>query len=216
MTVKIFQVKDFILEYSENPKVDGGGTSIGLDFVNLLRKYYPEKRFDRCLDWCSGPGFIGFSLLLNNFCRELCLVDSYEPALNSARMAIADNKLLSVTKIYNIDSIKDLPAQEKFDLIVANPPHFPTKVFHQESIWKNSQRIYLDLDWQVHIDFFQNIKKNLTHDGTIILQESSWACNHDTFDRYLDQANLKVSNVYQSVDLVVKDYPIFYLEIKHK
>ena len=60
---KIFQINDFNLIYTDSPKMDGGGTSIGLDFVNLLDQQYTGQKFNRCLEWCSGPGFIGFNLL---------------------------------------------------------------------------------------------------------------------------------------------------------
>lgn len=209
-----FRINDFNLIYTNTPKMDGGGTSIGLDFVNLLDQYYPDKKFNRCLEWCSGPGFIGFNLLLNNYCQELCLVDSFQPALDCALYSANESNIPITT--YCIDQIANLPAAESFDLIVSNPPHFPIEVYQQEVIKKNNKRIYYDLDWQIHSEFFKNIKKNLSHNGIILLQESAWGCNYNTFDNILNEVDLTVSNYYNACDLVVDDYPIFYLEITHK
>lgn len=211
---KIFQINDFNLIYTDFPKMDGGGTSIGLDFVNLLDKQYPGRKFNRCLEWCSGPGFIGFNLLLNNYCQELCLVDNYKPALDCALDSIAGLNIPVTT--YCIDQIADLPPTEVFDLIVSNPPHFSIEVYQQEVIKKNNKRIYYDLDWQIHYEFFQNIKKNLSTNGIILLQESAWGCNYNTFDSILNEVDLTVSNYYNACNPIVNDYPIFYLEISHK
>jgi methylase of polypeptide subunit release factors len=211
---KIFQIKDFDLIYTDIPKMDGGGTSIGLDFVNILDTYYPDQKFNRCLEWCSGPGFIGFNLLLNNYCHELCLVDNFKPALDCALHSISGLDLPVTT--YCIDQIANLPASEVFDLIVSNPPHFSFEVYQQEVVKKNIKRIYYDLDWEIHYEFFRNIKKNLSTDGIILLQESTWGCNHNTFNDILNEVDLTVSNYYNACNLVVDNYPIFYLEIKHK
>ena len=211
---KVFQIKDFDLIYNDYPKMDGGGTSIGLDFVNLLDKHYPGKKFNRCLEWCSGPGFIGFNLLLNNYCQELCLVDNFKPALDCALHSLNGSNLPVTT--YCIDQIAKLPPKEVFDLIVSNPPHFSTEVYQQEVTKKNSKRIYYDLDWKIHHEFFQNIKKHLLPNGIILLQESAWGCNYTTFDSILNEFDLTVSNHYNACNLVVNDYPIFYLEITHK
>lgn len=207
--MKKFTVKNFELCYSATN--DGGGTSIGLDFKNIFQTYYYNKKFKRCLEWCSGPGFIGFDLLLNDFCSELTLIDNHQPALDNVTNSLsAYNGDLSV-RTFCLDTIASLPASEKFDLIVANPPHFSKPVYHQENIFKNETRIYLDQDWAIHRDFFQNISKNLAPDGIILLQESSWGCNYDSFDEFL--VNIKRTNCYQTVQTVI-DYPIFYIEYK--
>lgn len=207
----IFEVNDFKLYYSESD--NGGGTSIGLDFKNVLNKYHPGRKFARCLEWCSGPGFIGFDLLLNNYCKELTLVDRHQPALDSAIHSVDASEHDLKVNTYCLDQISKLPEHEKFDLVVANPPHFSFPIFHQDAVFKNEHRIYLDKSWQIHKEFFANIYKHLNPEGVIILQESSWACNHNTFDIFLH--NLQVSNYYSGIDQLA-DYPIFYLELTHK
>jgi tRNA1(Val) A37 N6-methylase TrmN6 len=213
---KIFQINNFDLMYTETPKMDGGGTSVGLDFINVLNTYYPNRQFNRCMEWCSGPGFIGFNLLLNHYCKELCLVDSYKPALDYAMHSVNISQLDLPVNTYCIDKIANLPESETFDLIVSNPPHFSTEVYYQEVTKKNNKRIYYDMEWKIHYEFFQHIKSHLNPDGVILLQESAWGCNHNTFDGILDSFGLTVSKYYDACELVIQDYPIFYLEITHK
>jgi len=50
--------------------LDGGGSTFGQNFLP-----FPDQRGmprqDRAFEWCSGPGFIGFSLLAFGFCDTL-------------------------------------------------------------------------------------------------------------------------------------------------
>jgi methylase of polypeptide subunit release factors len=206
---RTFTVSDFNLQYTDAD--NGGGTSIGLDFKNILTTHYPGYEFNNCLEWCSGPGFIGFDLLLNNYCTKLTLLDKHKSSLNYAIKSLEEHHAILPVKTVCFDNVRSLPATEKFDLIVANPPHFSKPVNHQENIFKNNTRIYLDPDWNIHKEFFQNISKNLTPNGIILLQESSWGCNYDSFDEFL--VNIKRTNYYQT-NSPVDNYPIFYIEYK--
>lgn len=205
-----FTVKDLTINYT--PDLDGGGTYIGKDFLNVLSHRYPGRKFNRCLEWCSGPGFIGFSLLLNDYCNSLCLIDSYLPALECAENSVANTNYQVTT--YHISSLQNLPNSEKFDLVVANPPHFPYEIYWQEFSHQNNKRIYLDPNWEIHNDFFKYIKSHLADDGVIILQESQWGCNVDTFKSILDVYGLTIKDSYP--EYTKHTYPVFYLEITHK
>lgn len=209
---QIFTINDLDVLYT--PDLDGGGTYIGKDFLNVLRYKYPYKKFQRCLDWCSGPGFIGFLLLANDYCRSLCLVDSNVNAINYAQQTIKNTPYQDLVTTYNISTIKNLPAVEKFDLIVSNPPHFCSEIYWQEHVHQNTKQIYLDKNWEIHKDFFTNIKSHLSNDGIIILQESSWGCGVNTFDSFLNDSGLMVKDHYP--EFTKHSYPIFYLEIGHK
>jgi methylase of polypeptide subunit release factors len=209
---KIFKINDFNLFYKNNH--DGGGTSFGQDFIRVLNAKYGSKKFNRCLDWCSGPGFIGISLLVNGFCSHVTLMDSNIDVFNFTKKSLRGTRYRDFVSMLNLSTIKDLADYERFDLIVSNPPHFSNKIFWQTNTHPNDELIYLDENWNIHHEFFQNIKSHLSDDGIIILQESQWGCNIDTFDLMLDQGGLMVKDYYpQTVDHF---YPIFYLEITHK
>jgi len=54
--------------------LDGGGSTFGQNFLPFLdQRGMPHQ--GRVFEWCSGPGFMGFSLLAFGFCDTLCLVD---------------------------------------------------------------------------------------------------------------------------------------------
>ena len=98
----------------------------------------------------------------------------------------------------------------KFDLIVANPPHWD---------WTNetyisrlmSVRVCDDPAWSIHRDFFSTIKKNLSADGIILLQEQSWASGPDTFREMIESSGLKITRCFHA-----ETTPEFwYLEVQH-
>lgn len=53
----------------------GGGDIFGQDYLRIVKQL---GKVNRLFEWCSGPGFIGFSLLANGMCDSLCLADINE------------------------------------------------------------------------------------------------------------------------------------------
>jgi hypothetical protein len=51
--------------------MDGGGTWFGQEYVDVIRDRYPGRVFERCYEWCSGPGYIGFNILDHGLCGSL-------------------------------------------------------------------------------------------------------------------------------------------------
>src|SRR5579885_989403 len=60
------------LEICYLEKLDGGGIALEKDFVALVKQRF--GKVNRICEWCSGPGFIGFSLLAHGLCSTLCLI----------------------------------------------------------------------------------------------------------------------------------------------
>lgn len=208
---EIFKINDFHLFYKT--KFDGGGTWFGQDYLNLLSLHYKSRKFNRCLDWCSGPGFIGISLLVNNLCNTVSLMDAND-VFDMTKKSLNGTQYKDKVTIYNINKVQDLPSTEIFDLIVGNPPHFNQKIFLLSNDEQVGEQIFLDTEWKIHNEFFNNIKKHLANNGVILLQESQYGCNIDTFNEILDRNNLKVSRYFKETKR--HWYPIFYLEITHK
>jgi len=106
----------------------------------------------------------------------------------------------------------DLDQSMQFDIIVANPPHFNRPVLQFDSDSVNSI-LFADDDWQIHKNFFADIKKNLAPDGVILLQESYFGSCPQIFQGMIEKADLKISRY---IDAKIDLYPVYYLEIKHK
>jgi methylase of polypeptide subunit release factors len=198
------------------PGMDGGGTWFGQEYISVIPERYPRRIFENCLEWCAGPGYIGYSILDHGLCNHLSLVEIHTPTAQQAQRTKEDssNQCDSQVTIYNTGDISQLPENAKFDLIVGNPPHF----FHA-STDPTSSRIESDPGWQVHQNFFANIAQHLTRDGVILLQENMLETTVDTFSPYIESAGLKVTDWFQSPKWF--GYPkdsclIYYIEIMHQ
>ena len=128
--------------------LNGGGSSFGQDYVPVLTRFGMPRQA-RVFEWCSGPGFIGFSLLAHGLCETLCLADINEEAVAACRRTISDNRLTDRVTVYHSNNLASIPDAERWDLVVGNPPHFVDKFA--------GELRHHDPGWRIHRDFFDNI-----------------------------------------------------------
>ena len=83
--------------------LDGGGSSFGQDYIPFLHDRGMPRQ-SRVLEWCAGPGFIGFSLLGFGMCETLCLADVNPQAVAACRRTIDDNGLANRVALYHSDN----------------------------------------------------------------------------------------------------------------
>lgn len=194
------------------PGMDGGGTWFGQEYIAVIAERY-RRRFERCFEWCSGPGFIGYSLLDHGLVERLTLADCFEPALASARETAqdADNKIADRIDVFHSDTITGLPYTEPFDLVVGNPPHFYHPPEHP-----TFDRLDCDPGWQTHQEFFANIGTRLADDGIILLQENWPGSQPDTFAPWIETNGLRMTDWWPSLAWWQEDTDckIYYLEIQ--
>lgn len=224
---------------------DGGGTVFGIKYVDVIKKKYPNRTFDNCLDWCSGPGFIGFNLLDHNICKELHLIDHYQPAIDYAKNTINSlpSKFKDSVKVYQIDDLKFLPGHVMFDLVVANAPHFQAELTPKIQLLnrlyvdqltvedkrtllekfpvmdnKNFNRIAVDSEWRARKNFYQTIKSHLLPNGVILMQENAAGSTVEDFESMIDLSGLEITDVFFDNDYgnFIPTIKIYYIEIKHK
>lgn len=192
--------------------MEGGGTWFGQEYIDIVKTRYANCNFDKCYEWCSGPGFIGFGLLDHNLCQRLCVSDIYESAINKAVKATA-RQVPELVTAYHTGTLATIPNTEQFDLVVANPPHFLECPGDE-----NYQRIAVDQNWSAHQDFFQHIAKHLTPNGIIILQENqAGSLNREKdFEQYIGINGLQITDVFNSAKFYTPgDHTqIYYIEIK--
>jgi len=77
-----------------------------------------------CYEPFSGPAFIGFSLLGAGICDELVASDVNPKAIAYVKLTIKLNELNNRVRYYISDLLEGIPRDLKFDLVIANPPHF--------------------------------------------------------------------------------------------
>jgi 16S rRNA G966 N2-methylase RsmD len=181
-----------------HPDLDGGGTGYGRRYPRVIKEIYGDKIFKNCFEWCSGPGFIGFELLSENICDNLFLADIYQPALTAINKTVMNLPTKYQNKVHSaqIKGIADLPADWKFDLVVANPPHWNHNMGAFITNVRFRDRICQDQDWDLHREFFNHIAPYLNENAVILLQEQSYASGPDMFRSMIEQAGLKVKNCY--------------------
>ncbi len=77
----------------------------------------------KILDLCTGSGIIGIALKKICFGAEVTLTDVSEEALNIARENAEANK--AEVRIIKSDMFKGLAPDDKYTMIVSNPPYIP-------------------------------------------------------------------------------------------
>ncbi len=125
-----------------------GGTRFLLD--NL-----PPLRSRRTLDWGSGCGVIGTSLLLADLSKQVDFVDSNVMALEATRRTLAANGL-DGQDVHASDVLSDI--RGRYDLIIANPP------FH------SGQRT----DFAATEGLVREVRRHMTRAGRLVIVISSF------------------------------------------
>lgn len=204
--------------------LNGGGITFGQEYITIIKEKYPNRLFEKCYEWCCGPGFIGFSILDHGLCKSLCLSDLHDPAIRYAELTVAHlpNEFKGKVTTYLLKDIELLPDDEKFDFVVSNPPHYsiyspPSIDSWPDEISNNARRICLDVDWESHKNFFRHIKKHLLPDGIILLQENMHGSTLGAFSKSIRNAGLEVTDVFVSKNWFNQstDLQIYYIEIQN-
>lgn len=194
--------------------LDGGGTWFGQEYIEILQRYQ-GKSFKNCYEWCSGPGYIGFSILAHGLCDRLFLSDRFPLATESISQTVdhLPDSLRNRVSWALSSRVADLPPTDLFDLVVGNPPHYLECPGDD-----NYQRIAVDPGWGTHLEFFQNIGQRLAPEGIILLQENQAGSLSGPFEfrDMIHQCGLKITGYFTSPKFYDTDGPtqIYYLEIK--
>jgi len=168
-------------------ELDGGGRNFGQDYIPVVSRLF--GKVGRVFEFCSGPGFIGFSLLAHGLCEHLTLADVNPRAVEAVKATIRANALEDVVTVHLSDGLDNVPLGEPWDLVVGNPPHFPYTVKHV--VGEDGPRILSeDLDWRLHERFFLQVGPYLARDASILLQESAEGSSPETFRDQIEAGGL--------------------------
>lgn len=145
------------------PPLDGGGASLARTVRRLLR----DKGLGRrkcCFEWCCGPGFLGFQALKFGFCEELVLADVNPRVEAGIRRTTRENGFEGRVRFYLSDNLKNVPSNEKFDLVLGNPPWA-----YREIPGLANPLIPNDPGWQLHRNFFGDIGAHLCEEAELLI-----------------------------------------------
>lgn len=190
-----------------------------LHLEDIVKSFYYLLDYKSCtngMEWCSGPGYIGFSMLSTNIIKNCVFSDIHKPLSKVVNKSISVNSLEDRTKFICSNNFNDIP-KKKFDVIFGNPPHF-----HFPKGWKpdnkeeyvtyQEKRKFQDQDWKIHQDFFNNVSEYLENDGSILLMENVKGSSPETFKDMIEKNNLKITKAFKS-----SKWPddIWYMKINH-
>jgi methylase of polypeptide subunit release factors len=190
-------------------KLDGGGTSFGRQFIPFLQ-WCGAPAVERAFEWCAGPGFIGFNLLGNGFCRSLCLADINPEAVDACHRAISDNGLEEKVAAFMSDNLGNIPSQEKWDLVVSNPPHFDDVKEFLGDLRGH------DDGWHIHRKFFSQVGQFLNPGGVIVLQENNFGSTAETFREMVEAEGLEIVVVHGGMPVRTVHHNFYFLVIMRK
>jgi 16S rRNA G966 N2-methylase RsmD len=217
-----YPVGDDFFVYYDN-YLEGSGTQQGQEFPKVLKYLYPNRSFDYCLDWCCGAGFIGFRLLADGIVKNVTMYDVFQPAISACKKTAENmpNKFKNTVKFVQLDNVEQLTTDYQFDLIVGTPPAYGNYLLAQQAIryykslevsLNDSIRIVVDNNWNIRRNFYANIKKNLTNNGVILIQENLKWNQPSVFKQMIEDSGLKIVRTFSTSSFG----HLWYLEVTHK
>ena len=111
----------------------------------------------KILDLCTGSGCIGISLAKFIPSSLVHLADICDNALLAARKNISRHGLQERIKAFRLDVLQD-EIEEKYDIIVSNPPYIETDVLETLEVKKTEPVLALD-GGSDGLDFYRSIVK---------------------------------------------------------
>ena len=159
----------------DKPNHHMGGLAFGRDFPRVLNELGIGRR-ERMFEFCAGPGYIGYSLLAAGWCESLVLADIDPDAVSTARFTAAHNELEDRVVAYRSDALDQIPDSERWDLVVANPPHFSER---------NPDIRIFDPGWELHRRFYASVAGHMNPGGLVVMAENQEGSDPELFEEMI-------------------------------
>jgi UDPglucose 6-dehydrogenase len=180
----------FVLQYPTH--MDGGGYELKDEIYSLIDRT-GQDHYSHALEWCSGVGPLGYDLLDRAKIDTVAFVDSHGPSIKACLANATANKVTEKVSAYVCDKIMQIPSQERFDLVVANPPHsgdrqaFIDTLEHLNCV-DNTCRLIVDEGYEALQDFYANIKDYCNPGADIYITTGS---NQEHYIQWAAKGGLK-------------------------
>jgi Methyltransferase small domain len=168
-----------------------GGLAFGRDFPRVLNELGIGRR-ERMFEFCAGPGYIGYSLLAAGWCESLVLADVDADAVSMARLTASHNELGDRVVVYRSDVLDQIPDAERWDLVVANPPHYPEG---------NGDARIFDPGWDLHRRFYASVGGFMNPGGLILMVESVEGSDPELFEEMIRAGGGQPLSVHPGTDI---------------
>lgn len=173
--------------------------------VEEVIKIAQKTNSKKILDLCTGSGAIAVSLAKYLPKSEITAIDISNEALKIAKKNAINNNVENQITFINSDMFTNLN-EEKFDIIVSNPPYIKTEVIKKlEEQVKNEPHIALD-GGEDGLDFY----KKIINESYQYLKYNGYLCLEIGFDQKIDVIELienteKFESTYSKKDLYYND-----------
>ena len=173
--------------------------------VEEVIKIAQKTNAKKILDLCTGSGAIAVSLAKYLPQSEITAIDISNDALKIAKKNAVSNNVENQITFVNSDMFTNLN-EEKFDIIVSNPPYIKTNVIEKLDIQvKNEPYIALD-GGKDGLDFY----KKIINESYRYLKYKGYLCLEIGFDQKIDVIEFienteKFVNTYSKKDLFDND-----------
>lgn len=183
--------------------LNGGGPTHGLNVPRVLLEL-GLKRCDRLFEFCAGPGYIGYNLLANGFCEHLVLADINPVAVEAAKYTAKFNGIEHRVTTYVSDCLSQIPADERWDMVVGNPPTL-LPGGREDDILSN------DPDWKVHKSFYASIKRFMKPGGHVMMVEDRGFSAPELFEPMILNGGGKLVATLPGKNLRGQDFEKYYM-----
>ena len=186
------------------PELNGGGLTHGQNVPRVLLEF-GLKRCERLFEFCAGPGYIGYNLLANGFCERLVLSDINPEAVGAAQYTAKFNGVEHLVEIYLSDGLDQIPADERWDLVVANPPAFGRRVESEPDL------IAYDAEWALHRRFYASVKKFMKPGGHAVMVEDLGYSTPEVFEPMIRAGGGRLVATLPGTDLRGNRFEKYYI-----
>jgi predicted RNA methylase len=184
----------------DKPDHHMGGLAFGRDFPRVLNELGIGRR-DRMFEFCAGPGYIGYSLLAAGWCESLVLADIDPDAVSSARFTAAHNELEDRVVVYRSDALDQIPDGERWDLVVANPPHFSER---------NPDIRIFDPGWELHRRFYASVASHMNPGGLVVMAEAEEGSDAELFEEMIRAGGGRPVAIHPGTDIHGRPNGLYY------
>lgn len=171
------------------------------EVINIAKKNNAKK----ILDLCTGSGAIAVSLAKYLPQAEITAIDISNDALKIAKKNAISNNVQNQITFISSDMFTNL-SEEKFDIIVSNPPYIKTNVIKNLDIQVQNEP-YIALDGgKDGLDFY----KKIINESYQYLKYNGYLCLEIGFDQKIDVIELienteSFTGTYSKKDLFDND-----------
>ena len=187
----------------DRPGQHRGGMAFGRDFPRVLNEL-GVRRCRRLFEFCSGPAYIGYSLLAAGWCETLALADVEPGSIETARRTAIHNGIEDRVSAYVSDALDQIPPTERWDLVVANPPHFLPDPDRPGDVQ------VFDADWDVHRRFYAAVERHMRPGGLVVMAENRAGSDPRLFEQMIREGGGEPVLVHPGTDVRGEPNGLYY------